>query len=94
MTPQETKVKENKARRTAMRRLGLVLTKSNRRDDLAPDFGLFALVHPETGEAIKPEAARPLRPLLDARSSRGLLGEAKRRGRIISQTHYPQTQVR
>jgi hypothetical protein len=58
MTPRETKVAENLARRAAMRRFGLMLTKSPRRDRLAPDYGLFALIDPETGEAINPPLGR------------------------------------
>jgi hypothetical protein len=57
VTPQETKVKENRMRRAARRRLGLQLVKANRRDRLAPDFGLFALIHPETGVAVNPPLA-------------------------------------
>ena len=41
MTPAQIEVRENMARRLANRRFGLVLIKSNRRDRLAPDFGLF-----------------------------------------------------
>ena len=71
--------------RTAMRRLGLVLTKSNRRDDLAPDFGLFALLHPETGGGHQPEAGldRFVHSwTLD--QVEDFLEKAKRRSRIIS----------
>ena len=57
MTP-KTKIRENLARRAAMRRFGLKLVKSPRRDRLAPDYGLFALVDPKTRKAInKPLAA-------------------------------------
>ena len=50
MTPAEIKVRENLMRRAAMRRLGLKLVKCNRRDRLAPDYGLFALVDPKTNK--------------------------------------------
>jgi hypothetical protein len=43
-----------------MRRFGLMLTKSARRDRLAPDYGLFALINPETGEAINPPFGRSI----------------------------------
>jgi hypothetical protein len=58
LTPQEIKVRENLARRQAKRRFGLLLVKSNRRDRLAPDFGLFALINPKTGKAINPPLER------------------------------------
>ena len=57
MTPQQIKVRENLARRQAQRRFGLQLVKGNRRDRLAPDFGLFALINPNTGKAINPPLA-------------------------------------
>ena len=60
MTPAQIKVRENLMRRAAMRRYGLMLTKSPRRDRLAPDYGLFALINPETGKAINPPLGRSI----------------------------------
>jgi hypothetical protein len=58
MTPAAIKVRENLARRAAMRRFGLMRCWRPRRDRLAPDYGLFALIDPETGEAINPPLGR------------------------------------
>jgi hypothetical protein len=52
MTPTQIKIRENLCRRQARRRLGLELQKSTRKDRLAPDYGLFALVDPKTDKAI------------------------------------------
>lgn len=54
---QETKVRENRARRAAERR-GLRLMKSRSRDPNAIDFGLYALIDVQTGGAINPALAQ------------------------------------
>jgi hypothetical protein len=45
---QETKVRENRLRRSADRQ-GFALRKSGRRDPRAIDYGAYALVDPDTG---------------------------------------------
>jgi hypothetical protein len=52
----ETKVAENKLRRSADRQ-GLRLEKSRSRDPRAIDYGLFALIDVRTGGAINPAIA-------------------------------------
>ena len=47
------KVRENRQRRAAERQ-GLMLRKSNRRDPLALDYGLFAILDGTTGNTIHP----------------------------------------
>jgi hypothetical protein len=51
--PNDFKIRENRARRAADRQ-GYELVKSRSRDPRVPDFGLYALVNSETGEAVNP----------------------------------------
>ena len=56
------KVRENRLRRKADR-MGLLLSKSRRRDPDALDYGLYALIMPETGDTIhQPPAKFPHSP--------------------------------
>ncbi len=48
---ENTKVRENRLRRMAHRQ-GYQLAKSRSRDPRAVDFGLYALIDPETGGAV------------------------------------------
>jgi hypothetical protein len=50
------KVRENRLRQMAKRQR-LTLVKSRRRDPRAHDFGLYALIDPDTGGAINPALA-------------------------------------
>lgn len=50
------KIRENRLRRVADR-YGLRLMKSSRRDPRAIDYGLYALIDPNTGGAINPAIA-------------------------------------
>jgi hypothetical protein len=51
MSDRELKVAEDRLRRVAVR-YGYKLQKSPRRDQRAPDFGLFALIDPRTGGTV------------------------------------------
>jgi hypothetical protein len=57
MNGQQLKIRENKLRRMADRQ-GLRLIKSRSRDPRAKDFGLYALIDPETGGAVNPALAQ------------------------------------
>ena len=53
------KVEEARLRRAAKRQ-GLILRKSPRRDPCAVDYGMYALIDPETGGAVHPHG--PISP--------------------------------
>lgn len=60
---QALKVRENKARRAAIRQ-GLELQKSKRKDPMALDYGKYMLVN-ESGEPVFGQEPRPFSATLD-----------------------------